>query len=139
MRGSPPIHLAFVLLLFIGLAVPLVRLTHGEPVTQLAVVIRAQDRTVPTLVRVRCAHQPSALKLTQGNVVLMEGSPAERSVGIAMSPAGIELNLEAKWPVGTPETAVTVELEPDGLDSCSETRWSSGESLSEILTFIWKS
>lgn len=42
----------------------------------------------------------------------------------------------SKWPEGTPDTALTVEVEPDGFETRSETRWSTGSALSEILTLI---
>jgi hypothetical protein len=52
---------------------------------------------------------------------------------------GDELWVSASWPSGTPDTALTVELEPDGLEQKSETRWSEAGELSEVLTFHWKS
>jgi hypothetical protein len=30
-----------------------------------------------------------------------------------------------------------VELEPDGLELRSETRWSEGGVVSDVLTFVW--
>jgi hypothetical protein len=50
---------------------------------------------------------------------------------------GNELVLEVKWPEGVGATAVTVELEPEGLDMRSETRWSDGGAISDVLTFVW--
>ena len=49
-----------------------------------------------------------------------------------------QVNVSATWPGNTPDTALTLEFEPDGLESRSETRWSSGGSLDEVITFSWK-
>jgi hypothetical protein len=56
---------------------------------------------------------------------------------MAISKAGDDLELTASWADGTPETALTLEIEPDGNEERSQTRWSSGTALNEILTFIW--
>lgn len=97
---------------------------------------------VPTVVRVRFAHRPLTLSLKQGNEELaakadLSASPAEFRTELEVSHEGNELVVNATWPEGTPETAVTVELEPDGFESRSETRWSSGTTLDEVLTFKW--
>ena len=41
-------------------------------------------------------------------------------------------------PENTPDTALTLEIEPDGLEARSETRWSSAGNLDEVITFSWK-
>ena len=61
----------------------------------------------------------------------------EFKAGMEVSHDGNELIVSATWPEGTPETALTVELEPDGFETRSETRWSSGTELNEVLTFTW--
>jgi hypothetical protein len=50
----------------------------------------------------------------------------------------VDVFLSATWPDNTPDTALTLELEPDGLEARSETRWSSAGSLDEVITFSWK-
>lgn len=97
---------------------------------------------VPTLVRLRFAHRPLTVSLKEGDVELavkvdLATSPVEFQTELEVSHDGNELILQATWPEGTPETALTVELEPDGFDTRRETRWSSGNTLDEVLTFTW--
>lgn len=97
---------------------------------------------VPTLARLRFAHKPLTVSLKQSDEELIKGSdlsasPVEFETDIAISHDGNDLILTATWPEGTPDTALTVELEPDGFEIHRETRWSSGNSLDEVLTFTW--
>lgn len=97
---------------------------------------------VPTLVRLRFAHRPLTVSLKEGDVELavkvdLAASPVEFQTELEVSHDGNELILKATWPEGTPDTALTVELEPDGFDTRRETRWSSAASLDEVLTFTW--
>jgi hypothetical protein len=50
----------------------------------------------------------------------------------------VDVFLSATWPQNTPDTALTLEIEPDGLEARSETRWSAAGSLDEVITFSWK-
>lgn len=97
---------------------------------------------VPALIRIRHAHRPLSVSLkSEGQELLpkldLSASPAEVSAKIEVSHDGNEFNLEAVWPPGTPDTALTVEIEPEGLDVRTETRWSTDTGLHEILTFTW--
>lgn len=97
---------------------------------------------VPTLVRLRYAHKPQKVTLSQGGrellaVTQFDASPLELKAGLEISHDGNELILAATWPEGTPDTALTVELEPDGFETQSQTRWSSEAALEEVLTFTW--
>jgi hypothetical protein len=97
---------------------------------------------VSTLLRLRFAHQPLTVSLKQEDKELvakldLSASPAELKADIEISHEGNEFLLSATWPEGTPDTALTVELEPEGFDTRSETRWSSAGELNEVLTFTW--
>lgn len=97
---------------------------------------------VPTLARLRFAHKPLTVSLKQGAEELAQkldltASPVEFKTAIEVSHDGNELLLSATWPEGTPETALTLELEPDGFETRRETRWSSGAAMEEVLTFSW--
>jgi hypothetical protein len=94
------------------------------------------------MIRLRYAHKPLLISLKQdGQELLLKldftSSPAEEQASVVISKTGSELELSATWPTGTPDTALTLEIEPDGLETRSETRWSSDSTLNEILTFIW--
>lgn len=160
MRGFPPIQIFLLGLLFGLLAVPLAHLTGQEGhAVQDAPLAQAGDAQVvkggaehpggehrhvevPAVIRVRYAHRPLTISLKSGGHELLTGpdlaaSPVEVAAEIEVSHDGNELSLEARWPQGTPDTALTVEVEPEGFETRSVTRWSDGPALMEILTFTW--
>lgn len=142
MRGFPPVQIFLLCLAFIALAVPLSQLTgnnaRGKPVTKAAV---KAEKSEDAWVRLRFAHMPSKLSVKLDNRELITSavtSPMEIKTQLKLVKGGADVFLAATWPEGTPDTAITLELAPDGLESRSETRWSSGGSLDEVLTFDWK-
>ncbi len=146
MRGFPPIQIFVLGLLFALLAVPMVQLTgnatHIPEVEPTAAQTRAEKKAAPAILRLRYAHRPISISLkSEGKELLakldLSASPAEMEAEIALSDDGNEFSLDAQWPEGTPDTALSLEIEPDGYDAKSETRWSSGAALSEILTYSW--
>jgi hypothetical protein len=157
MRGFPPLQIFILGLLFAVLAVPLVQLTGkaspalGADKPQDSSVVKGGTEhpegehkhiQVPALIRLRYAHRPESISLkSEGEELLTNldlSSPLiEIKTDIEISHQGNEFSLEAQWPGGTPDTALTLEIEPDGFDMRSETRWSSEAALHEILTLIW--
>lgn len=152
MRGFPPVQLFTLALIFGLLALPLVQLTSTPAVEPVVKEGRGHDNqpkaasgklaAVPAMARLRFAHRPLTVSLKQGNEELaqkvdLSTSPVEFRTDVKVSKSGNELVLAVTWPEGTPDTALTVELEPDGLETRSETRWSSGAALEEVLTFSW--
>jgi hypothetical protein len=141
MRGFPPIQLFLLCLAFIALAVPLSHLTgntHNAKVIQPAV---KETQRVKALLRLRFAHPPTtlSLKLTDKELIASaEASPLELHAVLPATQDGVDVFLSATWPQNTPDTALTLEIEPDGLEARSETRWSSASSLDEVITFSWK-
>ena len=141
MRGFPPIQIFLLVLAFIVLAVPLIQLTghvsHAKPAP--AKVVEAQS--VKTLLRLRYAHKPATLSLKiadKEQIHSIAASPIELQTTLPSIKDGVDVFLNATWPEGTPDTSLTLELEPDGLATRSETRWSSAGSLDEVITFEWK-
>jgi hypothetical protein len=155
MRGFPPIHLMLLAIAFALVAVPLVQLTGKATTAVEATVgggqtVQGMDEhpegehvhEVPVQIRLRFAHRPERVSLKAGETELLEAlvwneTQAVAEVTLEIGHEGEEYLLEATWPEGTPETAVTVELEPDGLDMKSETRWSEVGEVSDLLTFHW--
>lgn len=147
MRGSPLLQCLIGAIAFALFAVPLARLTFAR--AEVKPMGRASQTTPETagakhaVIRVRYAHPPKSLSLKLGGRELIPAStsprpsPVETATELAIPQGGIELVLAACWPDGTPDTAVTVELEPDEFDTLRETRWSSGPALNEILSFKW--
>jgi hypothetical protein len=149
MRGSPPIHLLLFSLAFLLLAIPLSRLTFGRKETFTPATIEAPSESpeaVNALLRLRFSHPPQTLvvrPLSPGEAAILHlnanaSSPVEQNVPLLLDDHTLELSIEATWPDHTPDAAITLELEPDGLDQQSRTVWSSGRSISEILTFQWR-
>jgi hypothetical protein len=141
MRGFPPIQLFLLCLAFVALAVPLSHLTgntHNAKVIQPAV---KETQRVKALLRLRFAHPPTTLSLTLADKELIasaEASPLELHAVLPATQDGVDVFLSATWPQNTPDTALTLEIEPDGLEARSETRWSAAGSLDEVITFSWK-
>lgn len=102
----------------------------------------AQSADVPTVITVRCAHRPESLSISRGGRLLWQsGAPAlheEVECGLPLEDGSVTLTVSARWPEGTPDTPVTLELEPEGRPSASATRWSFGPSLNDSYSFSWK-
>lgn len=142
MRGSPPIQLFLLAIAFALLAFPLARLTGGGASTSRAAAPAAEVPEVPALIRLRFAHPPRQISLLQEERNLLAGanfssSPVEIETRLRLGADGEELRLEAAWPDGTPDTAISVEIEPEGHETREVTRWSDGPELNDLLLFQW--
>lgn len=141
MRGFPPIQIFLLVLTFVVLAVPLSHLTGTTtPLKAAAVEKVVEGNSVKGLVRLRYAHRPATLSVKIGDKEVMggiEASPMEVDASLPSPKDGVDVFVKATWPEGTPETAVTVELEPDGLATRSETRWSADGKMDEVITVKW--
>lgn len=145
MRGSPLIQCLVGALAFALFAIPLARLTIARPGVVVSSVPAPANAAEArhTIIRIRFAHPPQTLTLKLADRDLLPplpspvASPFEAEALLPFTKDNLELNLTAQWPEGTPETALTVELEPDELDSRAQTLWSAGAVLNSILTFQW--
>ena len=142
MRGSPPIQLFLLALAFVLLAFPLARLTGNGAVTARETAPAAEVQEVPVLIRLRFAHPPRQVSLLQEERDLLAGadfssSPVEIETRLRLGTDGEELRLEAAWAEGTPDTAISVEIEPEGHETREATRWSDGPELNDLLLFQW--
>jgi hypothetical protein len=141
MRGFPPIQLFLLCLAFVALAVPLSHLTGNTSHAKVVQPAVKEAQSVKALLRLRFAHKPSTLSLKLADKELIasaDASPLEREAVLPATQEGLDVFLSATWPENTPDTALTLEIEPDGLEARSETRWSSAGSLDEVITFSWK-
>ncbi|MGV3658955.1 MAG: hypothetical protein ACO1TE_02190 [Prosthecobacter sp.] len=141
MRGFPPIQIFLLCLAFIALAVPLSHLTgtstQDKPATKAE---KKAEKSSGARLRVRYAHRPATLSVKIADKELVgevTASPLEIKTTLLAADEGVDVFLAATWPEGTPDTALTLEVEPDGLESRTETRWSSGAALDEVLSFVW--
>lgn len=126
----------------LGLA--LYRMTSGTPAEQ-EVPRPAPEAAVPgvpTLVTVKCAHRPESLSISSRGTVLWKaehpGLHEEVECSLPLKDGSATLTVSAQWPAGTPDTPVTLELEPEGRQAVSATRWSFGPSLNDTYSFSWK-
>lgn len=150
------LHLLLLLTAFLLLSVPLrhltgsVRAQEGHTTGKQASVVEGAEEhpegehshRLPVRVRLRFAHPPEEMMFLAGEKDLLEGvektvSPIEVEVELELGHEGNEFVLEGRWKDDAPDTAVTVEMEPDGLDMRAETRWSEGGAISDVLTFVW--
>jgi hypothetical protein len=147
MRGSPPLHFILFLLLFLLLMVPLAHLTDAphHPAPAAATPSQtAPEGLVESLVRVRTAHPAAKLSLKlEGKELLPAAAGSTPPTRIEFRcplpnpKEGFELVVTAEWPPGTPDTAVTIEVEPDGWDLESMFLWSSNGRAAASHLFRW--
>lgn len=153
MRGFPPLHVIAFTLAFALLAIPLSHLTfarpdgggpakdNGTPATTAAAATKTK---LTTYARLRLAHLPVSLSVTLDGIELLpvdgqkplEGN-VEFETALSFPNEGIELVVTAQWPAGTPDTAVTLELEPEEKEARTQTQWSTGESMSKPFAYTW--
>ena len=141
MRGFPPIQIFLLCLAFIVLAIPLSQLTGAASHAKAAPVKVVDSPSVKALLRLRYAHKPVTLSVKIAGKELIAGiaaSPIELQTALPSVKDGVDVFLSATWAEGTPDTSITLELEPDGFAARSETRWSAAGSLDEVITFEWK-
>jgi hypothetical protein len=146
-RGFPPLHVLLFAIAFALLALPLSRLTFARPDEMPTEHVRVEEKAhsrVPTFIRVRLAHRPTSLSLkVEGRELLSaeQQKPTETDIPLdteLVIPAdGLEILATATWPEGTPDTALTLELEPSEMENRSLTNWSAGNQLSAAYTFHW--
>ena len=141
MRSSPLLLLSLVVLGFGALAGPLAWLTQATPAAPQAIAAEPASHRVNTLVRLRFAHPPVKVSVKEADrVIATFDTPADNPIEITDTLAlenGMELTIESAWPAGTPWTAVTIEIEPDGFEARSATRWTDSARLTEVVSFSW--
>lgn len=133
---------ALAAVLLLGLF--LYKMTEGTPAQPVTPRRAAADGTadVPTVMTVRCAHRPESIAIYHGSRILWKsGAPElheEVERGIPLEQDAVTLTVSARWPEGTPDTPVTLELEPEGRQAAASTRWSFGPALNDTYSFSWK-
>ncbi|MGI8602540.1 MAG: hypothetical protein ACR2OZ_06025 [Verrucomicrobiales bacterium] len=145
MRGFPPIQILLLTLGFILVAVPLARLTGNAPISMSTETPDRGDagRRTPAFIVVRFAHPPKHLEVRQGEKVLLSAeapdtSPLEFSADVICGPNAPEFFIEAQWPDGTPETALGLEVSPDGFEVRGDTRWSLDGAMNRVFQLSWR-
>ncbi|MEG0023799.1 MAG: hypothetical protein RR553_00690 [Akkermansia sp.] len=146
MFGSPikQVILTLVGVLLVGLM--LWHLTTKRPIEFITPIQmnQSQEAMIPCLLTVRCAHTPNSLIIRQGTNILLkitdkESLTIEKEIDISQNKLnqGLSLIVETTWSAGTPETPITLSIEPNGMTTQTETRWSCDNSLHDIYHFSW--
>lgn len=143
MRGNPLLNLALVLACLGTFAVAIASLTGSTPAPANAPAPLPDITTTPCAATLKFAHPPKTaaiLHLGEPLWTAPDGSTTTFDFDITL-PAdlathGIDLQLTATWPPGTPETVAQLTLEPESLETSAATTWAELE-LDEVLTFTW--
>lgn len=145
MRGSPILNLVLVVACLGTFAAAIAALTGNAP-AQMAPdpgTTGAEETTACATV-LKFAHPPGSAAVHYLGEPLWT-SPAdneattfdfELQLPADLAVHGIDLQLTATWPTGTPETVAQLTLEPELLETATATTWAQGE-LDEVLTFTW--
>lgn len=156
MKSSPLLVAILVLAVFVGLAIPLERLTRdGPPGCEDPARINASGSlstggagSISPVEGVACwlslrlvdAADEVVVTMPDGSPLWRVGAPGEgvteAEVRLPSAGHGIDLLLKVKWPSGVGESAAALTIEPEGLPGA--TRWAAGgPHLEEMLVFDW--
>jgi len=136
---SPVWNTILALIPLVALGWPLAKVI--SPSDKLSVVTELPIASNPTRradLAIRTAHPFTSVTITVGEASwTFSPEEEEKELHIPLPPSGeLHLLVSAIWPDGTPETAILLELMPDGLEPRTSTVWGEGEALEEI-TFNW--
>ncbi|MGC3991873.1 MAG: hypothetical protein QM796_19695 [Chthoniobacteraceae bacterium] len=113
--------------------------SHADPAQATAAVAPSASPVGDQVqVQLTFAHAPASFTVMHlGKVVWEGGQPGtatQKNLTMPFPPEGVDLELKATWPAGTPETAVRVTLTPKDQSPIVQNAWGSG-SLDAVLTF----
>lgn len=103
---------------------------------------------------VKCAHKPEMLRISLADekangasreksntsLPLYQGTPDDLTIEEAIdlpNQSAVTIIVEASWPEGTPDTPISITIEPDGRHSRTATNWSIGKKLHNTYLFSW--
>ena len=141
MTSSPIFSTLVPLVPLAAMAWPLHRVINQEPPALEPEPIEESPAGAPiqATLNIRSAHPFSEFTITAGEAS-WNFSPDDtfKEVLVSLEENGeLYLAASATWPEETPETAIFIELMPDGLETRSHTLWGSGE-ITEEITFQWE-
>jgi hypothetical protein len=136
MHGCPSIRAAMVFAIFVVLGLPVWSITHPKTVASPMESQKVEKQMLQ--LRLTFAHQPSSISVQHlGEVVWKETTPAlniEHALNIELPKEGVDFEIKAQWPTGTPATGVRVQLKTRSAGTLEKTVWGEGE-LDEVITF----
>ena len=103
---------------------------------------------ISAFLTIKYAHKPSDLRISLKNAEsdtpiyqgIPDGMSLEETIDIPqnmLEKNPLTIIVQATWQDGTPDTPISITLEPDGLQSRSSTHWSTGTSLHNTYLFSW--
>jgi hypothetical protein len=137
MRGSPVLRAIVVVIVMLLAGIPLWRLTHtvAAPMEETPSAPKASSSVSLELT---FAHPPSDFQILHLGKVIWEGKEpgetAHQTVAMEFPKEGIDLEIKANWPAGTPLTAVRLTVTRGDDNPIEKTVWGQG-NLDEVLTF----
>ena len=135
MTRFPVVSALFLLLALTAFAIPLVKVTKRDPVPkspQPTVENPQPNNLLRADLELFPAHPFSEVKINTGHTSHLL-TPNQPFTEIFLPRTGTSpLKISANWPAGTPETALRVEIFPDGQDELSFTIWGQESAFSEL-------
>lgn len=141
MTRSPLLSTFIPLVPLAAMAWPLHRIINQDP-PALEPLPQGKVSTgapIPAALNIRSAHPFSEFTLNAGEANWsFSADDTYKEIFVPVDENGeLYLVASATWPEGTPETALFIELMPDGLETRSHTLWGFGE-ITEEITFQWE-
>lgn len=141
---SPRISFLLALAGVLAAGVPLLWLTAPAPAAATSPHAPSPEGHEPVYMTLRFTGNPTqgTLRLDGEDIATLPAgcrSPWETELSLPSRASLLELEAELHWPEGSPEQAVTINLEPLGKEARRDTQWtgSNGSLLHAIFTFTW--
>ncbi len=142
MTSSPVLATLLPLVSLALLGWPLAGVIRQEPAQQQATEESLEDSPIRSAdLIIRSAHPFTSVKVTIGETSWTfdpEEDLKEILFPYSADQSSVTLHIEVQWPGSTPETALLLELQPEGLENRSHTIWGEIE-IAEEVTFDWNS
>lgn len=136
MEGRPWLRILLIVVGFSLVGWPVWGVTHHASAPAPAKP-SSEAPAEPLRVRVTFASPPASFELDYLGKPLLSGRAPDREFSgewkVAIPKEGVELFMGAKWPPGTPATAVRLTLTRGGNPLAEQTFWADG-SLAETMT-----
>ncbi len=144
MTGSPLRQIIPALLGVCLTGCLLYHITAPPGAAQVSEVRPAADgaHEMPVMLCVKCAHRPESIIIRHGQQIIWQAQAPqtyeEARCSLPAPAAELTLTVSARWPQDTPDTPITLTLEPEGKHAATGTVWSFGPELNDTCTFSWK-
>jgi hypothetical protein len=112
--------------------------TNAMPAPNASLAPAAPPAIANVQLELTFAHAPVSFSVLYLGKPIWEGEQpgtvARKELPIPFPAEGVDLELKASWPAGTPETAVRMAVTPKDQPPITQSAWGSGQ-LDRVLTF----